>query len=230
MLRCSAGLLAPDSGSVTLDGEPLGTVSRGRVGINFQSPESQLFAESVLEDVAFGPANQGLAEDEAEARAREALIAVGLDPDVFAARSPFGLSGGEARRAALAGVLAMRPAYLLADEPTAGLDASGRALIKDVFRSIRASAGLMIVTHDAEEFIGEADRLLVLLDGHAVFHGPIPELLDDPRVLLQPGLRPPALLELQLRLAECGIDLGRASLDEDVVASTIARQLSGGAS
>ena len=138
LLRLMTGLLAPTEGRVLVDDEEAcAALARGRVGLVFQRPEAQLFAETVVDDVAFGPRNLGASLADSRVAARAALRAVGLDPAVFGQRSPFTLSGGEARRVAVAGVLAMRPAYLLLDEPTAGLDAhgiSGRTFVGGMFR------------------------------------------------------------------------------------------------
>ncbi len=228
LLRLAAGLLEPAAGEVLLDGQPLSPKVRGAgVGIAFQDPESQLFAETVLEDVAFGPTNLGHAKTDALALSRGALETVGLNPVLFAERSPFGLSGGEARRVALAGVLSMRPAYLLADEPSAGLDAPGRAAVKRILAALRARTGVVVVTHDAEEFLAEADRVLVLLGGRTGFYGSVKDLLHEPDALLEQGLRPPPLLDVQLRLGRAGIPLPGISLEPVVAASNVARALAG---
>ncbi len=229
LLRLAAGLLEPDAGSVSLDGQPISSAARGaRVGIVFQNPESQLFSETVLDDVAFGPMNLGRPKPEALDVSRDALREVGLDPQGFADRSPFGLSGGEARRAALAGVLSMRPDYLLADEPTAGLDAAGRAAVKAIFAKLRTRAGVVVVTHDAEEFLDAADRVLVLLGGRSAFYGSVGQLLEAPEVFRQPGLRPPPLLEVQLRLCAAGLRLPGLSFDPTEVARGVADALASG--
>jgi energy-coupling factor transport system ATP-binding protein len=179
LLRAAAGLLPPTAGSVELDGEPAtGTGSvRGSVAMVFQRPEAQFFALSVEEDCAFGPKNLGRSHDEARSDARDALARVGLDPELFGAREPWTLSGGEARRAALAGVLAMRPRYLLLDEPTAGLDAVGREAVLAVVESVRESAGVLVVTHDPDGLIERADGVLVLSEGRAVFLGDVPAFM-----------------------------------------------------
>jgi energy-coupling factor transport system ATP-binding protein len=201
LMRLAAGLLETQSGTAMIDGEPLGpATARGAVGMVFQDPEQQLFADTLLDDVAFGPRNLGLDADDAQARARAALAGVGLDPEDFGPRSPFSLSGGEARRAAIAGVLAMQPRYLLADEPTAGLDARGRQAVKELVAGQRARAGVIVVTHVAEEFLGDADDLVVLVDGAVGWSGPAREAIEDPGVFVRCGLRPPDVLEVQ-RLA-----------------------------
>ncbi|MBA4370241.1 MAG: energy-coupling factor transporter ATPase [Coriobacteriaceae bacterium] len=189
LLRLLAGLVAPTSGSVHTD---------GLAAMVFQDPESQLFAETLLEDAAFGPRNLGRSDAEARAAAADALAAVGLDPAAFGGRSPFTLSGGEARRAAIAGVLAMRPAYLLLDEPTAGLDPSGRRAVREAIGRARTTAGIVLVTHDAEEFLGDADLVLMLETGRTVFSGTREALLAEPGAFEVAGLRPPEVLRAQM--------------------------------
>ncbi|TLM80460.1 MAG: ATP-binding cassette domain-containing protein, partial [Actinobacteria bacterium] len=160
LLRVLAGLMQPTGGTVEADGAPLGDAVRGAVAMVFQDAESQLFADTVLEDAAFGPRNLGRSEQEAASDAADALESVGLPPAVFGARSPFSLSGGEARRAALAGVLAMRPRYLLLDEPTAGLDARGRRAVREAVARVReGGVGVVVVSHDADEWLAAADRV-----------------------------------------------------------------------
>ncbi len=214
LLRLAAGLMDPADGSATLDGAPLGRSSaRGVVGLVFQDAESQLFADTVLDDVAFGPRNLGASKAEADAVAREALERVGLSPDEFGPRSPFALSGGEARRAAIAGVLAMRPRYLMADEPTAGLDARGRRILRQVVLSMRDSAGVVVVSHSAEEFLGEADRVIVLSGGMVAWSGDAQALVQEPEHLASAGLRAPDVLEVQRLARRRGLDLPELSLD-----------------
>ena len=156
------GLLKPDKGSASIDGIDItakgaeAKTARQQVGMVFQYPEHQLFAETVFEDIAFGPRNKGFAEDEVEKQVREAMAFVGLDYDTYAQRSPFQLSGGQMRRVAIAGVVAMNPDYLVLDEPSAGLD-----------RGI----AIVLVTHSMEEAVKYADRLLVINAGKVLFDG-----------------------------------------------------------
>ena len=224
LLRIAAGLLTPQRGSVTLDGKvvggPLAHVSPV-VGIVFQSPEVQLFAETVEADVAFGPRNQGLAETEAREVAHRALLAVDLDPDRFARRSPFSLSGGEARRAAIAGVLAMDPGYLLLDEPTAGLDPAGREAVRSIVEAARRESGIAVVTHDAEEFLGLADRVVLLAEGRVVFDGAAEALVQGPDRFAEAGLRPPEVLRAQMLAREQGLRLASFSLDPRAAAALL---------
>jgi energy-coupling factor transport system ATP-binding protein len=223
LLRLAAGLLEPQLGHAAIDGAPLDRrTARGSVGLVFQDAEAQLFADTLADDVAFGPRNMGHSADRAQALAREALASVGLDPQLFAERSPFSLSGGEARRAAIAGVLAMQPRYLLADEPTAGLDASGRSALRGLLLDARNHAGVVVVSHTAEEFLGEADRVLVLSDGQCAWYGAAAELVADPGVLATAGLCAPALLDVQVRAAARGLDVGAFTLDVQAVAASLA--------
>jgi len=223
LLRVAAGLLEPHEGDALIDSTPLSRqAARGAVGLVFQDAESQLFADTLLDDVAFGPRNLGLSAEDAAVRAREALVAVGLDPAVFAERSPFSLSGGEARRAAIAGVLAMRPRYLLADEPTAGLDAAGRAALCRLLIDAREYAGVVVVSHTAEEFLGRADRVLILSEGASVWYGGAGELISEPSALAEAGLVAPALLEAQLEARGRGLDIGPMTLDVEIAAQRLA--------
>lgn len=216
LLRIAAGLMEPRSGSATIDDDPLDRASaRGAVGLVFQDAESQLFADTLIDDVAFGPKNLGMDAVSAQAAASEALEAVGLAPAVFGTRSPFSLSGGEARRAAIAGVLAMRPRYLLADEPTAGLDAGGRRLLKSLILHTRERAGVVVVSHTAEEFLGEADRVLVLSAGTTHWYGQASDVVADPDVLVGAGLVAPDVLEVQRLARQAGLSIDGFVLDPD---------------
>ncbi len=164
-----AGLLRPDEGAVVLNGQH---VEAGNVGYAFQMADDQLFADTVLEDVAFGPKNRGMRRVEALDRAREALLQVGLSPDRFGDASPFALSGGQRRRVALAGVFAMGLPYVVLDEPTVGLDAPGFAdLIRIVEGLTSQGTGVLIVSHDVERFLPLADEVVVMRDGDLVWSG-----------------------------------------------------------
>ncbi|MHB9003177.1 MAG: ATP-binding cassette domain-containing protein [Coriobacteriia bacterium] len=231
LLRMAAGLLAPTSGRVSIDDCPPGesvSSAGASVGLVFQSPESQLFAETVVEDVAFGPMNLGLDRAAAHQRALETLAEVGLDPAEFAERSPFQLSGGEARRVALAGVLAMRPAYLLLDEPTAGLDRPGREAVVTAIEAARTHAGILVVTHDAEEFLGRADTALVLSDGEVSYCGAARALIDDPTPLVTAGLKEPEVLRVLLAGRQAGLELPELSIDPYQAARLLVQALTDG--
>lgn len=216
LLRVLAGLLRPTEGcaQVVLPGaepvppEPAGQDPSTRVGLVFQRAEAQLFGDTVLEDVAFGPRNLGADDPEAEEAARSALLQVGLPPDEYAGRSPFLLSGGEGRRVALAGVLAMEPRYLLLDEPTAGLDAEGRAAVTDAILSRRDERGTVVVTHDLDEYLEHADAVLVLREGRTLFWGSVDEFMDAAASGAS-DLPVPAVVEAQARCISAGLALKR---------------------
>ncbi len=214
LLRIMSGLLAADEGSATIDGSPLGPASaRGAVGLVFQDAESQLFSDTVLDDVAFGPRNLGLSAEEARTRAEAAMDAVGLAVEQYAERSPFALSGGEARRAAIAGVLAMQPAYLLADEPSAGLDAPGRRAVRDLLCAQRERAGIVVVSHSAQEWLGAADRVVLLSAGRVSWQGTAEALVADPEQYRRAGLRAPDVVEVQRLARAAGHALDHYELD-----------------
>jgi energy-coupling factor transport system ATP-binding protein len=160
LLRTAAGLLKPDHGLVgIIESDQVVAVRPGQVGLVFQHPEDQLFAPTVAEDVVFGPLNLGLITEKTdEGVVARSLQAVGLDPEVFAKRSPFMLSGGEMRRVAIAGVLAMQPRWLLFDEPTAGIDAEGRAFIHRLINDqLSMGTAVLVVSHSVEEFADRVD-------------------------------------------------------------------------
>ena len=226
LMRIAAGLLEGFDGRATLDGEPLDrSTARGRVGLVFQDAESSLFAETVAADVAFGPRNMGSSEVEAAEAAASALARVGLPAEEFGDRSPFSLSGGEARRAAIAGVLAFGPRYLLLDEPTAGLDARGRSAVGTIVSEARAHAGVVVVSHTAEEFLGAADRVLILEGGRALYSGPAAQLVADPAPFSAAGLLAPDILRVQLLARERGLKLPSLTLDPIEAAESLARAL-----
>ena len=174
-----SGLLHPDKGSVTVDGVNLNAKNaaakkaRNSVGMVFQYPEHQIFAETVYEDIAFGPRNKGLGPDEVDRAVRDAMAFVGLDFDNFAKRSPFRLSGGQMRRVAIAGVIAMEPDYLILDEPSAGLDPRSRdAVFKEVMALYKKRGiAVILVTHNMEEAARYASRLLVISGGQVILDG-----------------------------------------------------------
>ncbi len=217
LLRLLAGLYEPDAGEVRVDGEAPG--EPGRVGIVFQNPETQFFAETVLDDVLFGPRN--LKFPDAEEAAREALESVALPAATFGDRSPFTLSGGEARRAAVAGVLAMRPSYLLLDEPTAGLDRAGREAVLGAIAAARTRAGILVVTHDPEQFLPVTTRVLALSAGAPVFDGTVEELLANPEAYEAAGLELPAVVQAQLLARKRGAFLPEIALDPALAAANL---------
>ena len=208
------GLLAPTEGRVLFDGEDIhgeGYDMRGlraRVGLVFQYPEQQLFEETVLRDVMFGPLNLGLSEDVASARAEEALRRVGLDPDVHR-RSPFDLSGGRKRRAAIAGVIAMQPRYLVLDEPTAGLDPQGRDQLLSLLEQMRREMKITIilVSHSMEEVARAANRIIVMNSGRILLDGAPDEIFRHTQELEGVGLAAPQITYTMQYLRAQGMDV-----------------------
>lgn len=220
LLRLLAGLLAPANGSVMVDGRAPGAREmRGSVSIVFQNPETQFFAETLRADVAFGPRNLGRPDPEADAE--RALAAVDLHPQVYGPRSPFGLSGGEARRGAIAGALAMGARYLLLDEPTAGLDAAGRRAVRAALEAERERAGVVVVTHDPSEFLDMASRVVALSEGRVAFSGDVEALYDDPSAYEHAGLALPPIVRVQILARGRGMALPGVTLDPGVAAEAL---------
>jgi len=180
---------------------------RQQVGLVFQYPEHQLFEETVYDDVAYGPRNLGLTEDQVRERVAESLALVGIDPGRFGRRSPFSLSGGEMRRVAIAGVLAMRPRVLVLDEPAAGLDPKGKEEILGQIRTLHQAQGLtvLLVTHSMDEAAQLVKRLVVLARGQIVMDGPVREIFRRAQDLAALGLGVPAITALMLRLRGAGM-------------------------
>jgi energy-coupling factor transport system ATP-binding protein len=205
-------LLLPTSGCVLVDGldtreKKLRKQIRSLVGMVFQYPEYQLFEETVERDVAFGPKNMGLEEAEIATRVTEALRLVGLTPSEFAEKSPFELSGGEKRRAALAGILAMRPKYLVLDEPMAGLDPRGRREILALIESLRNDfgTGIVMVSHSMDDVAMYADRIAVLDKGTLFMVGTPEDVFSHSTELLSMGLNLPQATQLVRALRTRGI-------------------------
>ena len=208
------GLLKPASGEVLFAGRSIWedpkAVRRIRfqVGLVFQYPEHQLFEETVERDIAFGPRNMGLTEVEIALRVREAMEFVGLSPSLKGA-SPFDLSGGQRRRAAIAGVIAMRPQVLILDEPTAGLDPQGREEILRHLRDYHRSRGatVLLVTHSMEDIARVCDRITVLSDARVRMSGTPGEVFSQPERLREIGLEAPAITRVMQRLRAMGVDI-----------------------
>lgn len=206
------GLLKPTGGTVIVDGLDLSSGKeqlrevRRRVGLVFQYPEYQLFEETVLKDVMFGPKNQGLSDEEAEKCAREALRMVGLTDEKLYSASPFELSGGQKRRAAIAGVVAMKPQTLILDEPAAGLDPRGREEILSLVRRIHENGArtLIMVSHSMTDVSRLCSRILVLSHGSLVADGTPREVFSDTTAIREAGLELPECARLAERLREAG--------------------------
>jgi len=207
-------LLTPTSGVVLLDGADVHADKtklksiRQRVGLVFQYPEHQLFEATVFGDVAFGPTNMGFEKDEVDTRVREALRIVGIDEE-YHGKSPFELSGGQKRRAAIAGVLAMKPDILILDEPTAGLDPRGRDEIFDKIGMIREELGvtIILVSHSMDDVARLVSRVIVMLEGRIIMDGSVAEVFGHVELLEKTGLAAPQTAYLIRELNERGFDL-----------------------
>ena len=212
------GLLRASSGDILYNGESIYREGysmkelRSHVGLVFQYPEHQLFEVDVFSDVCFGPKNLGLSQEEAEARAREALTLVGLD-ESFYKQSPFELSGGQKRRAAIAGVLAMKPEVLILDEPTAGLDPQGREDVLGLVAKLHRERGMtvVLVSHSMEDVARYVSRLVVMNHGEKVFDGTPKEVFRHYKELEAIGLAAPQITYVVHALKEQGIPI-----DEDI--------------
>ncbi len=217
------GLLTPTSGTVIVDSVNVGgkgvdlRALRQRVGMLFQFPESQLFAKTVFADVAFGLQRMQVGRHERRARVFAALELVGLPHQEYASRSPFALSGGQQRRVALAGVLAMSPSVLILDEPTVGLDADARGEFYSYLQRVQQTRGttIILVTHDMSEVATLADMLFVLHNGNLVMQGTPRSLFSQDEQLQKWGLVAPPLSELLSLLRKQGIDIPSETLTVD---------------
>ena len=208
------GLLKPTSGKVLFQGEDIWKdvkftrETRYHVGLVFQYPEYQLFEETVFKDIAFGPKNMGLSEEEIRARVLRAAGFVGIAESELE-KSPFALSGGQKRRVAIAGVIAMEPEVLILDEPTAGLDPAGRESILQNIRDYQKAqnATVIMVSHSMEEIASNVSRLVVMNDGAVVMTGSPREVFANAQELMAIGLDVPQVTRVFLRLREMGLDV-----------------------
>lgn len=215
------GLMKPTSGQVLYNGEDIWSEGyhlkglRSNVGLVFQYPEHQLFEIDVLTDVCFGPKNLGMSPEEAKEKAREALLQVGVKEELFT-KSPFELSGGQKRRVAIAGVLAMDPQVLILDEPTAGLDPKGRDEILDQIKYLHEERGItiLLVSHSMEDVARYASRLIVINDAHIAFDGTPKEVFQHYKELEAMGLAAPQVTYIMHALKEKGLNV-------DVNATTV---------
>ena len=218
------GLLQPTSGEILLDGKDIWTdkkttrQARFRVGLVFQYPEYQLFEETVYKDIAFGPKNMGLKDEEIDRRVREAAGFVGLTEEQLQV-SPFDLSGGQKRRVAIAGVIAMEPEILILDEPTAGLDPVGREEILENIDSYRRAknATIMMVSHSMNDVAKMTDRLLVMCDSKLAMDGTPTDVFSHAQELLDMGLDIPELTRVFLELQKLGLPIGQVYTMEQAV-------------
>ena len=211
------GLLQPTAGEILLRGKNIWAEPkkirevRFKVGLVFQYPEYQLFEETVYKDIAFGPANQGKTGDELDYAVREAAKLVGIRDDQVE-KSPFELSGGQKRRVALAGVLAMEPEVLVLDEPTAGLDPAGRENLMANIRDYHRNKGktIILVSHSMDEIARNVDRILVLKNAHVLMQGTPAEVFARGEELLSAGLDVPQITRIAMELKRRGVDIDPA--------------------
>ncbi|MBR0267004.1 MAG: energy-coupling factor transporter ATPase [Clostridia bacterium] len=209
------GLLKPTSGQVFIDGEDLNgehvnrRALRQRIGLVFQYPEYQLFEETVAKDIAFGPKNQGLSKEDIDERVRYAMDCVHLDYQKYSERSPFELSGGQMRRVAIAGVIAMRPSVLILDEPTAGLDPRGRDRILSMLEQLHAEqhTTIVMVSHSMDDMARLATRLIVMAEGKILATGTPREIFSQEKMMMSAGLGVPQVASLCSTLRAKGFDL-----------------------
>lgn len=221
------GLLRPSSGKVLLDGRDIWAKPkkiknvRFKVGMVFQFPEYQLFAETVREDIAYGPTNQGYNDNEIRAIVEDTAKLVGITP--LLDKSPFDLSGGEKRRAAIAGVMAMAPKVLILDEPTAGLDPKGRETVLDLVDRYRRETGatIILVSHSMEDVAARAERVIVLNEGKLEMQGSVREVFSHADELSAMGLKIPQITQIFMELGKLGFHTDSAvfSVDEGVEAA-----------
>ena len=226
------GLLKPDSGTVLLDGidiwaEPKKIREiRFKAGLVMQYPEYQLFAETVAEDIAFGPKNMGLDGDELDKRVREAARFSGLTEDLLE-KSPFDLSGGQKRRVALAGVIAMNPKILILDEPAAGLDPAGRRDILGGVKRFSRESGttVLIVSHSMEDMAMYCDDVIVMANAKILMHRPTAEVFSRAEELAAVGLDVPLITRTAAALRQYGVDIGLDVYTVDYAVEKIQEQL-----
>lgn len=225
------GLLQPTEGQVLIDGQDLNGESvnrralRQKVGLVFQYPEYQLFEETIAKDIAFGPKNQGLSAEEIDQRVRKAMAEVQLDYDTYAQRSPFELSGGQMRRVAIAGVLAMQPQVLVLDEPTAGLDPMGRDSILSMIQDLHAKGGVTVimVSHSMDDVARLATRMIVMSRGQLVATGTPREIFQQTDMMESIGLGVPEAVQLCQKLRARGIPIPHNLYTQDEVRDHLLR-------
>lgn len=236
LIQLVSALLKPTEGRILIDGDDI--TSKGadmraihrKVGLVFQYPEHQLFEETVYKDIAFGPKNMGLSEEEIDTRVRESAAMVGLK-EKHLDKSPFDLSGGQKRRAAIAGVLAMNPKVLILDEPTAGLDPKGRDDILGIIKNLHKTHSDMIiifVSHSMEDVAKTAETVVVMNEGGIEMQGDVAEVFTHAKRLQEIGLNVPQITLLADRLRDAGVRLPEHIYTVGYAANAIAELLKGG--
>lgn len=228
LIKATDGVLYYNGENIYADGYKMKEL-RNQVGLVFQYPEHQLFEVDVMKDVCFGPKNQGLSDEECEARAREALQLVGLKEKYYD-RSPFDLSGGQKRRAAIAGVLAMRPKVLVLDEPTAGLDPKGRDEILDQIAYLHKQSDMtvILVSHSMEDIAKYVDRIIVMNQGQVMYDDIPKRVFSHYKELERVGLAAPQVTYIMHELKEKGLAVSAEATTVEEAADEIMKALSGG--
>ncbi len=235
LLQHLNGLLKPSSGQIVVNGKDITAPGvsmveiRKRIGLVFQYPEYQLFEETVAKDVAFGPKNLGLSEEEIDERVKEAIQLVGLDYDKIAEKSPFELSGGQKRRVAIAGVIAMRPEVLILDEPTAGLDPKAHRDVLAMVEEVHRKTGniTILVSHNMADIARLSDQIIVIDSGRLVTTGTPKEVFSKRNELESVGLALPPVTQFTEKLRDLGMPLTETILSADQAAEEICRYLKG---
>ncbi len=230
LLQHLNGLLKPTTGSITVEGQDIHSkgeaarIAKRRVGMVFQYPEHQLFEETVYDDIAFGPRNIGIEVSEVDRRVKKAMEFVGLDHKLFAERTPFQLSGGQMRRVAIAGVIALEPTYLILDEPSAGLDPRGRDEIFGQIIKMYQSTGItvVLVSHNMEDIARMANRLIVMNDGEISLDGSPAEIFRDFQPQLkEAGVDVPPLTVLMNRMNQSGLAVDHTVVTMDAAVESV---------
>ena len=232
LLQLLTALEEPASGTVYFQGQDIFEKKydrkklRGKVGLVFQYPEHQLFAETVFADVCFGPLNMGVDRKQAELTAYDTIKKVGLEDECFY-KSPFDLSGGQKRRAAIAGVLAMKPEVLILDEPTAGLDPKGRDELLDMISGLRdhEDMAIILVSHSMEDVARYADRILVMNEGHLILDDTVSSVFSHKKEIINAGLSIPEVTDIMSALATEGFPVREDVFTTDEAAEEILRVL-----
>lgn len=235
LLQHLNGLLKPSSGQIVVNGKDITAPGvsmveiRKRIGLVFQYPEYQLFEETVAKDVAFGPKNLGLSEEEINERVKEAIQLVGLDYDKVAEKSPFELSGGQKRRVAIAGVIAMRPEVLILDEPTAGLDPKAHRDVLAMVEEVHRKTGniTILVSHNMADIAHLSDQIIVIDSGRLVTTGTPKDVFSKRDELESVGLALPPVTQFTEKLRDLGMPLTQTILSADQAAEEICRYLKG---
>ena len=236
LLQLLNGLLKPTDGKVYFNGNDIWQdpkkigLYRFKIGLVFQYPEYQLFEETVKEDIAYGPKNMKLSPEEIEQRVNEAVSIVGLKEHLLE-KSPFDLSGGEKRRAAIAGIMAMKPEIIVFDEPTAGHDPIGRETVFEAIKKYRRDndATIIIVSHSMEDMASICDKIIVLNDGNVVMHNTVAEVFKNADKLKKIGLNVPIVTDVLLTLKEMGADISVEHFTVRSAADFLISKIKGGA-